>query len=127
MSTETKPAVTTVKPKLDALESLIAFAVSKTSGENADELVEFLGTDPISNPIYEDATGENLKEQVFNALDEYYSVHKNFDLEIAKREFDNVSGNFISATGTGAFGAEGAAISVLGPIAIIKTLFDLTK
>lgn len=127
MSTETKPAVTTVKPKLDALESLIAFAVSKTSGENADELVEFLGTDPISNSIYEDATGENLKEQVFNALDEYYSEHKNFDLEIAKREFDNVSGNFISAAGTGAFGAEGAAISVLGPIAIIKTLFDLTK
>ena len=48
---------------------------------------QFLGTDPISNPIYEDATGENLKEQVFNALDEYYSVHKNFDLEKIKMSF----------------------------------------
>jgi len=148
------------KEKNNAITNLISLIIQKTGGENTEQLSNFLGSQQISNSFYEDATGENLQQQVSDLLDQQYQINPNFDVESAKQQIPDVTnfnnlaesgslvGNYVIKEVTGSSLGEltaskiigekaadkigssvlgQAASTILGPVAIVKFLFDLTK
>ena len=148
------------KEKNNAVTNLISLIIQKTGGENTEQLSNFLGSQQISNSFYEDATGENLQQQIADLLDQQYQINPNFDVESAKQQIPDVTnfnnlaesgslvGNYVIKEVTGSSLGEltaskiigekaadkigssvlgQAASTILGPVAIVKFLFDLTK
>ena len=138
------------KEKNNAVTNLISLIIQKTGGENTEQLSNFLETQQISNPIYNEQSGENLQQQVSDLLDQQYQINPNFDVESAKKQINSSTNNFMALTGAVAsntvkseiarealakqFGVSAGeltsgsiASTILGPVAIVKFLFDLTK
>ena len=148
------------KEKNNAVTNLISLIIQKTGGENTEQLSNFLGSQQISNSFYEDATGENLQQQIADLLDQQYQINPNFDVESAKQQIPDVTnfnnlaesgslvGNYVIKEVTGSSLGEltaskiigekaadkigssvlgQAASTNLGPVAIVKFLFDLAK
>ena len=117
------------KEKNNAVTNLISLIIQKTGGENTEQLSNFLETQQISNPIYNEQSGEKLQQQVSDLLDQHYLENKNFNLELAKKQINSSTNNFLATIGTGGGGAEGSSLAstILAPIAIVKTIFDVVK
>jgi hypothetical protein len=116
------------KEKNNAVTNLISLIIQKTGGENTEQLSNFLETQQISNPIYNEQSGENLQQQVSDLLDQQYQINPNFDIGLAKKQINSSTNNFLATIGTGG-GAEGSSLAstILAPIAIVKTIFDAVK
>ena len=93
------------KEKNNAITNLISLIIQKTGGENTEQLSNFLESQQISNPIYEDATGENLQQQIADLLDHRFQINPNFDVESAKQKIPDVT-NFNNLAESGSLVVE---------------------